>query len=132
MTLIPWVCGRAIIADDDYYTFPVVNVVGGNAAKRFLPQQMPFVGIDYMQITGSKTMIGGFKLRQRMGNNQYLTFTGNVGLQSDDWQDLFDNNMWGGGVTYGYDTFIGPLEATFSYSNITKELGAYISLGYNF
>ena len=132
LTLIPWVCGRAIIADDDYYTFPVVNVVGGNAAKRFLPQQMPFVGIDYMQITGSKTMIGGFKLRQRMGNNQYLTFTGNVGLQSDDWQDLFDNNMWGGGITYGYDTFIGPLEATFSYSNITKELGAYISLGYNF
>lgn len=130
--LIPWVCGRAILADDNPYTFPVMNVAGGNVSQRFLPQQMPFVGIDYMQITGAKTLIGGVKLRQRMGSNQYLTFTGNVGLQSERWRDLFGHKMWGGGVTYGYDTFIGPLEATFSYSNITKELGVYISLGYNF
>jgi len=130
--LIPWVYGRAIFADDNYYTFPVMNVVGGNASKRFLPQQMPFIGIDYMQITGAKTFIGGLKLRQRMGSNQYLTFTGNIGLQSNGWHDLFEDNLWGGGITYGYDTFIGPLEATFSYSNITKELGVYVSLGYNF
>lgn len=131
-TLIPWICGRAIFADDNYYTFPVMNVVGGNTAQRFLPQQMPFVGIDYMQITGAKTFIGGVKLRQRMGSNQYLTLTGNFGLQSEGWEEIFDSNMWGGGITYGYDTFLGPLEATFSYSNITKELGLYVSLGYNF
>ena len=130
--LIPWVYGRGILAEDNYYTFPVMNVVGSNASKRFLPQQMPFIGIDYMQITGAKTLIGGLKLRQRMGSNQYLTVIGNVGLQSNGWQNIFDGNMWGGGVTYGYDTFIGPLEATFSYSNITKELGVYISLGYDF
>ncbi len=132
LTLLPWICGRAIFAKDNYYTFPVMNVVGGNTFSRFLPQQMPFVGISYMQVTGAKTFIGGLKFRQRIGSNQYLTLIGNFGLQSNGWEDIFNQNMWGGGISYGYDTFLGPLEATFSYSNITKELGVYVSLGYNF
>lgn len=132
LTLLPWVCGRAIFADDGYYTFPVMNVVGGNVAGRFLPQQMPFTGVSYMQISGAKTFIGGVKLRQRMGSNQYLTFIGNFGLQSETWGNIFNKKMWGGGISYGYDTFLGPLEATFSSSNVTKGLEIYVGLGYNF
>ena len=70
--------------------------------------------------------------RQRMGTNHYVTLTGNTGVQHDEWRHLFDRMMWGGGVSYGYDTFLGPLEITFNYSNITHKLGTYISFGYEF
>ncbi len=132
LTLLPWVYGRAILSKENCSTLPLMNVVGGNTAGRLLPQQLPFVGISYMQHTGSKTFVGGINLRQRMGKNQYLTFSGNFGIHSDSWKELFDNNMWGGGITYGYDSFLGPLEATLSYSDITERLGFYISWGYNF
>ncbi len=131
-TLLPFIYGRAIFADDNYYTFPVMNVVGGNMVSHFLPQQMPFVGIRYMQITGAKTIIGGLKLRQHIGSSQYLTLIGNFGLQDEHWEVFDDNNMWGGGISYGLDTFLGPLEAMFSYSNITKSVGVYVSWGYDF
>ena len=29
--------------------------------------------------------------------------------------------MWGGGLSYGYDTFLGPIEITFNYSNVTHK-----------
>jgi outer membrane translocation and assembly module TamA len=41
-------------------------------------------------------------------------------------------NRWCVGVSYGYDSFIGPLEVTAHYSNATDKLGFFINLGYNF
>lgn len=133
-TLLPWACSRTIFAKNNEYSFPMMNVIGGNTPGKLLDQQMPFVGIDYMQLSNTNTIIGGLKLRQRMGANQYLTAIGNVGFQKrgTTWDGLFAKHFWGAGVSYGYDTFLGPLEATLSYSNITKKLGYYISLGYTF
>lgn len=130
LTVLPWLGGRTILNDE--YNYPMANMVGGNAPGRYLSQQLPFVGINYMQLTGSKLFTAGLRLRQRMGSSQYMTATFNMGAQNDEWDRLFDKPMWGGGATYGYDTFLGPLELTFNYSNVTKALGVYISLGYNF
>ncbi len=133
-TLLPWACSRTIFAKNNSYSFPLMNVIGGDTAGKFLPQQMPFVGINYMQPSNANTIIGGMKLRQRVGSNQYLTAAGNVGFQKKGttWNGIFAKTFWGAGVSYGYDTFLGPLEATLCYSNITKKLGYYVSLGYNF
>lgn len=129
-TILPWFAGRTILCKE--YTFATANVIGGNTPGRYLSHQLPFVGIDYMQLAGSKLFTCGVKFRQRMGSNHYITITGNTGIQNDEWNSLFNKMMWGGGLTYGYDTFLGPLEITFNYSNITRNIGSYISLGYEF
>ena len=118
-----------IMADLD---FAIANMMGGNAPGRYVNHQLPFVGINYMELAGSKLFTAGIRFRQRMGTNHYVTLTGNTGVQHDEWRHLFDRMMWGGGVSYGYDTFLGPLEITFNYSNITHKLGTYISFGYEF
>ena len=129
-TFLPWIGGRAILNDE--YSFAIANMMGGNAPGRYVNHQLPFVGINYMELAGSKLFTAGIRFRQRMGTNHYVTLTGNTGVQHDEWRHLFDRMMWGGGVSYGYDTFLGPLEITFNYSNITHKLGTYISFGYEF
>lgn len=129
-SILPWLSGRTILNKE--YNYPMANMVGGNTPGRYLAQQLPFVGINYMQLTGSKLFTTGLRFRQRIGSSQYVTGTVNMGVQNDEWDKLFDNPMWGGGATYGYDTFLGPLEITFDYSNVTKALGVYVSLGYSF
>ena len=129
-TILPWIGGRAILNDE--YSFAMTNMVGGNTPGRYVSQQLPFVGIDYMQLAGSKLFTGGVRFRQRMGSNHYVTLTGNTGVQHDEWKELFRHMMWGGGLTYGYDSFLGPIEITFNYSNITHKLGTYVRLGYEF
>jgi NTE family protein len=132
LTLLPGLYGRYILAKDNNYTLPVINVVGGSTPQRFLPQQMPFVGVNYMQIAYAKASVASLKLRQRMGSNQYLSLTGNVLFSAEEWRDMMSQNRWGVGVSYGYDSFIGPLEVTAHYSNATDKLGFFINLGYNF
>ena len=85
-----------------------------------------------MELAYSKTFVAGLRIRQKMGSSQYVSLIGNFGVNNDEWNQLFKDTIWGCGVSYGYDTFLGPLEATFSYSNVTKGVGAYISLGYTF
>lgn len=129
-TILPWIGGRAIL--NRTYSFAIANMMGGNNPGRYVPQQLPFVGVDYMQLAGSKLFTAGIRFRQRMGSNHYVTLTGNTGVQNDEWQHLFRGMMWGGGLSYGYDTFLGPIEITFNYSNVTHKVGTYVSLGYEF
>ena len=63
-------------------------------------------------------------------NNVYLT--GNFAVLGN----VFDASpvermIYGGALRYAYDSFIGPLSASFAYSNMSK-FGFYIHLGYVF
>lgn len=129
-TILPWVGGRAIL--DNTYSFAVANMMGGSLPGKYVGQQLPFVGVSYMQLAGSKLFTTGVRFRQRMGSNHYVTLTGNAGVQHDEWRELFARIMWGGGITYSYDSFLGPLEVTFGYSNMTHKPEATLSLGYEF
>nr|WP_298612625.1 hypothetical protein [uncultured Odoribacter sp.] len=40
--------------------------------------------------------------------------------------------MWGGGVSYSYDSLIGPIDVVLNLSNWDKKLGFYFNLGYYF
>ncbi len=129
-TFLPWIGGRAILSKE--YSFASANMIGGNTESRYVPQQFPFVGVNHMQLVGSKLLEAGLRFRQRMGSNHYVTATANAGVQNNEWEGLLKKTLWGGGVSYGYDTFLGPIEVTFNYSSITKKFGTYISLGYEF
>jgi NTE family protein len=130
-TILPSLHGRILIGRD--IPLPKMNVMGGDNMERYLPCQLPFAGTTRIELMDNSLLIGGMKLRQRMGSIHYLTLTGNYALSSPKITDIFKGNkMWGCAITYGMDSMFGPLEATLNYTNHSDKLEFYINLGYKF
>ena len=130
-TILPSIYGRVLIGD--YIAYPFLNFIGGNYLGRFVQQQMPFAGINHMELMQNATIIGAIKLRQRIAKNNYVSITGNVVLSDNSFYDILKNQCkFGINVGYAYNSIFGPLEATLGYSNQTKKAAFYINLGYYF
>ena len=130
-SILPSLHGRVLIGRD--IPFPKMNIMGGDSMERYLPYQLPFAGTTRVELMDNSLLIGGIKLRQRMGNIHYLTLTGNYALSSPKAMDLLKGNkMWGCAITYGMDSMFGPLEATLNYTNHSEKVELYINLGYKF
>ena len=129
--LLPSIYGRVLIGRDVPY--PYLNALGGNYFGRFLPQQMPFAGIDNLEFTDNSIVVAALKLRQRMGSKNYISLIGNVAVSDNNFFDILkDKWMYGFSLGYGYDSMFGPLEASLGYSNQSKKVGFYINLGFYF
>lgn len=128
---IPSLYGRVLIGKDIPY--PYLNAIGGDTFGHYIPQQLPFAGINYIEFTDNAVLITNLKFRQRIGKRNYITLTGNVALRNDHFFDILDKQPgWGTSIGYGYDSMFGPLEASLGYSNLSKKVGVYINLGYVF
>lgn len=130
-TVLPAVYGRIIWKENPPYS--LYNCVGGMSFGRYAEQQLPFMGVSYMEMTLSNTVIGSIKLRQRMGSSQYITLTNNIAFTSKRLKDIFrDDHFYGCGLTYGYNSIIGPLEGSVYWSDRTDKVGFLINFGYEF
>ena len=130
-TIIPSLYGRLVWKTQVPYA--LYNAIGGLVSGRYKEQQMPFVGISYMEQTNPMTAVAALKLRQRLGANHYLTMTSNFALSSVKMTDLLrEDKIFGCGLTYGYDSLIGPIEASCYWSDCTDKIGFFINFGYNF
>jgi len=129
--IIPSGYGRVLVGSDSPY--PYQNAIGGDIPARYVPHQIPFEGITYMEKVDDSVFVASMRLRQRFGNKHYAFLTANYGLTSDDLNDIFKGrDLIGGSLSYGYDSLFGPLEASINYSNSTKKLGFYLNIGYKF
>lgn len=129
--LIPSIYGRVLVGKEIPY--PYANALGGYTFGRYMPQQLPFVGIGNIEMTQKSIVVTSLKLRQRMGSIHYLTLTGNVGFCNNNLFKIWkEKTLYGFGFGYGLDSMFGPLEASLNYSNNTKEVGFYVNLGYTF
>lgn len=130
-TVLPSIYGR--IAWKSQLPYPLANSIGGLSPGRYNEQQLPFVGVSYMELANSATAVAALKLRQRLGSNQYVTLTSNYALSSSKLKRLFkEDKIFGCGLTYGYESVIGPLEGSIYWSDRTDKVGFLINLGYNF
>ena len=130
-TVLPSICGRFVWKTNVPYALH--NGIGGLVGGRYKEQQLPFVGIGYMELANPMTAIGALKLRQRMGKNHYATFTSNIALSSVKIKNLLrEDKIFGCGLTYGYDSLIGPMEASIYWSDRTDKVGFFVNFGYNF
>lgn len=129
--VIPSFYGRVIFGQDSPY--PYMNAIGGDYLGRYVPQQMPFAGVNYVEIIDNSVFVGGLKFRQRMGKNNFVSLTANYGLTDNDLDNIFKGKqLFGIGVGYGYRSFFGPIDIMFNVSNRTKKLGFYANVGYTF
>ena len=129
--IIPSIRGRLIFGKN--IPFSKMNVMGGGFREQYLNEQLSFVGTNNVQLMDNSLLIGGIKLRQRIGGIHYLSLTGNYALSSHKLKNILnEESMWGCAITYGMDSMFGPLEASLNYTNHSDDVGFYINLGYKF
>ena len=129
--LLPSIRGRLIFGTN--IPFSKMNLMGGDTMEQYLPDQLPFFGTNQVELMDNTLLIGGMKFRQKIGNIHFLTLAGNYALSSGKIKNILrEENMFGCSIGYGMDSMFGPLEASFNYTNRSKDVGFYINLGYKF
>lgn len=107
-------------------------LMGGYSKYSFISGSIPFVGLNNLQTSG----IVGYKLGldaqfNLYKNKHFLVGTINIGEVEDNYDDLLQINdlAFGWGLTYGYNSFIGPISLTLMGSNYMS-FGAFFNLGF--
>ena len=131
VTVLPFVNARLVLGKNP----PVIaaNVVGGYQSGKFMSQQLPFYGILNPIIVGKFLAIGGLDLRGNIGQAHHVYLGGNYAFQGNDVKSVLEqDNFWGVRLGYTFNSKAGPLSFNVHYSDFTRKVGVYISLGYNF
>ncbi|MBR6311244.1 MAG: patatin-like phospholipase family protein [Paludibacteraceae bacterium] len=120
---------RILLSKDDV-PFPYKNAMGGYVQGRYVNQQLPFAGIGAFELVDDVLFIPSLTFRQRFWQRHYVSLIGNVAFQSHEVVDLFDKAPeYGVSLGYGFDSFFGPLEGYFYYSNRSDKFGFYVNIG---
>ena len=128
---IPSIYGRVLVGHNIPY--PYLNCMGGDVAGRYVDQQLPFLGIQHLEIFDNSVVVAKVKVRYNIGRNHYISLAGNYAKQESNFFDVFGgDDIFGGGVGYSYDSIVGPIDFMFSLSDWSKKLGFYFNLGYYF
>ena len=130
-TLIPSANLRFLLGKD----IPVAyfNAMGGSLAGRYVDQQIPFIGINHLSPMKNILIQCRIDFRYTLAKNHYLTGIFNYARDCDYFKEYADGlGYFGAGLEYSFDTIFGPLSANVHWSNLTNNVGFYLSAGYNF
>ncbi len=97
---------------------------------------IPFLGHDFISLTGNSYLLAYAGLDYELFKKQHLTFEANWTNIND---DIFETGEWlslpdhrGYALGYAIDTFVGPIQAKYSYSPERKKGIWYFTLGFWF
>lgn len=123
--------GRFLVGND--VPLPYMNVIGGMEAGRYFAQQMPFVGTSDLHVVKNYLTMLRADLRANVYGKHYVSLMFNYMRDCERLQDyLVGDGSFGAGAGYSYKSVIGPLSGTVYWSNVTKRVGFYVSIGYYF
>lgn len=109
------------------------NIMGGDLPGRYVEQQIPFVGISNAAYMRNHLGIARIDMRYEVAPDHNIILMGNAAYNFDSFKALGEGQfVWGIGAGYGYNSILGPIKAQVYWSNFTKKVGAYLSVGYNF
>lgn len=133
-TLVPQLYGRCVFGSPLYAN--LWNIAGGYVAQRHTDFQMPFVGMaDVINLPDLAT-VARLDLRYNFYGKHYLTATYNYLFGAYPFgasHEYADNVSFSGiGLCYSYNSLIGPISLLAQWSDCTKRLSGYLSIGYQF
>lgn len=130
-TLEAMLYGRSIYGKD----MPTIlaNCLGGEYFAHYVEQQIPFAGIDNIEIIENNIAAIQLTLRKNFLKNSYISLSSSLGYKNNRLKDMFSESpLWGTRLSYAYNSIIGPLGASVGYSNRTKEPYLFVNIGYEF
>lgn len=131
-TIIPQLYARCLFNESIYAN--LWNVIGEIAGRHF-DHQLPFIGVNHVDYVNDLTVILRCDLRYNFLEKHYVTATYNFLYGANPFGTGIiqgDKFYSGVGLRYSYNSFIGPISFTLQWSNCTKRVTNYISLGYTF
>lgn len=134
LTIVPSMNLRLLFGNN--IPLPFVNLIGGNMPGRYLDQQIPFMGIGNAVSAPNVLGIARTDFRFRLARNNYLSAVVNYGVGTLRLSEIFYNEpiivYSGYGLEYAYDTIVGPIRLDVHWSNVTRRLGAFFGIGFDF
>ena len=134
LTIIPQLYSRCIFNEPMYYN--LWNTVGGEIAERHTDYQMPFIGVSHLNEAPDFTSIARLDLRYNITGKHYVSASYNFLYGFYPFVASRGHNSTvhysGVGLRYAYDSFLGPISFTTQWSNSTKKVSGYLSIGYTF
>lgn len=123
--------GAATIGGNLDYPF---NVFVGGLGENYINFTIPFLGYRFMELIGRNFGSINASLFYEVFENQFFTVKANVGSLEASVSDLFNSSVLldGYGISYAYNSPIGPLELTVMGSTNHANVYTYISMGYWF
>jgi len=121
------------VAISDTLPYQYRSFIGGANYGQF-HNLFPFVGMNFMQRSDYSALVAGCDLQYEFHHNNFLILKYNIGKTERKPEKLLllANSIQGIGITYGYNSPIGPIEFTVMASNYTNKTLTFINLGYWF
>lgn len=110
------------------------NYVGGSMAGRYFDQQVPFVGFQFLYLSGDIMGVANVDLRYNPVKNLYFSLRGGLIESRKQVGFVFEKlrpTTWGAGVQAAYNTIFGPIKIDLMWSDMTQ-WGYQISAGFDF
>ena len=113
-----------------------LNFALGGYGNNFINNFIPFYGYDYISLTGNSFVKGTIDFDYNFLKKNHLILSANFANVED---NLFETGEWftapdytGYGLGYSLETFLGPIEAKYSWSPETKSGKWFFNLGFWF
>ena len=132
-TIIPQLYARCLFKEPVYAN--LWNVIGGEIVGRHFEQQLPFIGVNHVDYVNDLTLILRCDLRYNFLEKHYITATYNFLYGTNPFGKGIvsgDRYYSGAGLRYSFNTFFGPISFTLQWSDCTKRVSTYVSVGYTF
>lgn len=133
LTIIPQFYGR-LCFNESFYA-PLWNTIGGEMMGRYCEGQMPFIGVGDIRKVGDLATVIRCDLRCNIWRKHYFTAIYNRFLGFDENSRKKDTpfvSYSGLGLKYSYDSYVGPIGLTAQWSDISRQISLYFSIGYDF
>lgn len=108
----------------------------GGYGNNLINNLIPFYGYDFMSLTGDSFIKGLIELDYEIFRNHHLIASANFANVEN---NIYSTGKWiswpdysGYGIGYGLETFLGPVEAKYTYSPEIKKGMWFFSLGFWF
>lgn len=113
--------------------FAFMNVMGGYVKGRYMEQQMPFAGFNYVSPFKKILSIADVDMRYNVTGKHYVTATAAFAKDNDGISDIFEESgIFGARVGYSYRSAVGPVSAFLNWNTMTRKIGIYAIFGFQF
>ena len=130
-SVIPSIYGRILIGRN--FPYPLQNAIGGEVPGFYIPQQLPFAGVNNIELMDNAIMIASFKIKTTDGSHPLPHPDRKLRTDGQSFfKILKGKQLFGISAGYGMDSVFGPLEISLGYSNQTDKASCFVNLGYYF
>ncbi len=130
-TLLPSIFSRMLLADN--YPDIKMNMIGGVHYDQYFREPMPFVGTNDLIPLHKYAAIARLDARVRLVGKHYISLQGNVATHTTSLEQPVElTYIYGGGLSYIFNSLLGPIEVSLFTSDYRSKLGGFISLGHWF